>query len=146
MVSLSLQKEPLKGTIELADGLLFIDTLVALEALNEGFTGGRDRLSECRFPAPRRPFDDNRLLHPGGEIDDLELTGSITYLAAFSRAPNSSIDENTAFLWVDSRSGNCGVPFFPNRTARARNRADPHLQGNRRAQKISVKLFRTWCG
>src|SRR6516164_10739181 len=88
MVSLSLQKEPLKGTIELADGLLFIDTLVALEALNEGFTGGRDRLSECRFPAPRRPFDDNRLLHPGGEIDDLELTGSITYLAAFSRAPN----------------------------------------------------------
>jgi len=62
----------LKGTIELADGLLFIDTLVALEALNEGFTGCRDRLSERRFPAPRRPFDDNRLLHPGGEIDDLE--------------------------------------------------------------------------
>ena len=32
------------------------------------------------------------------------MTGSITYFAASRRAPNSSIDENTAFLWPDSSS------------------------------------------
>ena len=75
MVSLRFQEELLKGTIELADGLLFIDTLVALEAFDYGLTGCCDRLSERCFPASGRPFDDNRLLHPGGEVDDLKCDG-----------------------------------------------------------------------
>jgi len=62
----------LKSAIELADGLLFIDALITLEPFDDGITGYCDRLSERRFPASRRPFDNDRLLHPRGEIDHLK--------------------------------------------------------------------------
>ena len=50
MVNLRFQEELLKGAIELADGLLFIDAFIAMEAFDDGIIGCCDRLSECRFP------------------------------------------------------------------------------------------------
>jgi hypothetical protein len=54
--------EPLKGFIELTDGLFFIDSFVTLQALDRCICGFCDCIGELRLPAASRPFEQKRLM------------------------------------------------------------------------------------
>src|SRR5580704_4249137 len=71
-ISLRFKKQLLKSTVELPDGLLFIDALIALQPLDDGIPSHRDRLGQSGLATARRTFNNHRLLHPGCEIDDLK--------------------------------------------------------------------------
>jgi len=45
----------LKGAIEFADSLLLVDSLVALQALDDRISRRRDRLASAVFPHPGGP-------------------------------------------------------------------------------------------
>src|SRR6266852_893882 len=71
-ISLRFKEQLLKSTIELPDCLLFIDTLIALQPLDDGIPGLRDCLGQSGLATARRTFHNHRLLHPGCEVDDLK--------------------------------------------------------------------------
>ena len=54
-----LNAKPLKGLIELADGLLFVDALVALQAFDPVFAASATAYASCVFPLPAGPSSSN---------------------------------------------------------------------------------------
>jgi hypothetical protein len=81
----------LKGAIEFPDGLLFVDAFIALEALDDRIVGRRDRMRKGGLSASRRPFDDNWLLHPACEVDDLQRN-RVDYILRRIQAPSQLVE------------------------------------------------------
>src|SRR5581483_4440896 len=69
LVGLCLQKEFLKGGIELPDGLLFIDTGIALQALQRRVECKGQSLRQLRLPTSRWALNEDRLLQLACNID-----------------------------------------------------------------------------
>ena len=74
-VALRVQVESLQRLVKLADGLLLIDALVALETFNGGVCRESDYLGQFRLPGPRRSLREDRFLHLRGQIDHLQRHG-----------------------------------------------------------------------
>src|SRR5690348_4180632 len=62
----------LQVLIEFPDGLFFRDAVVALQPLDRSAGRSRNRVRQLRFPATRRTFDQQRFLHPSGQINRLQ--------------------------------------------------------------------------
>src|SRR5664280_990280 len=70
-ISLRFKEQLLKSTVELPDGLLLIDALIALQPLDDGIPGRRDCLGQSGLATARWTFTDHRLLHPSCGKTDL---------------------------------------------------------------------------
>ena len=62
LVRLCFEEEPLQGGIELSNGLLFVDSRVALKSLQDRIKGKCQGLRKLRLAAAGRAFNQNRLL------------------------------------------------------------------------------------
>ena len=71
-VALGFKEKLLQGLVELADGLVFRDAFVTLKALDECSRGLGHGIRELRLATAGRPFHQQRLLHPGGEINHFQ--------------------------------------------------------------------------
>ena len=74
-IRLHLQEQLLKGGVELADRLLFVDAFIALQPFDDGVPGRRDRLGQSGLAAARRTLDNDRLLHPRRQEHHLKRDG-----------------------------------------------------------------------
>src|SRR5262249_16204381 len=64
------KKECLQGFVELSNGLVFIDSDVALQAFDDCLCGSRNGICEFRLATSRRSFDQKRPAHLGRQKDD----------------------------------------------------------------------------
>ena len=62
LVGLCLEEKLLQCGIELSNGLLFVDSGIALKSLNGSAKGKCQGFRKLRFAAARRAFNQNRLL------------------------------------------------------------------------------------
>ncbi len=69
LVGLCFQEEFLKGGIEFSDSLLFIDTRIALKALQRRVKSEGESLGQLRLPATRWALNQDRLLQLACHID-----------------------------------------------------------------------------
>src|SRR5215472_6807627 len=60
--------QPLQGFIEPANRLLLINALETLQALDLGLDGPGDGIGELGFAAAWRPFNEDGLVQPGGQV------------------------------------------------------------------------------
>ena len=74
-VALRVQVEALQRLVKLADGLLLVDALIALETFNGGVGRESDYFGQFRLPGPRRSLREDRFLHLRGQVDDLQCHG-----------------------------------------------------------------------
>jgi hypothetical protein len=61
--------KPLQRLIKLADGLLFVDSLVALQALDRCICGLGHSIGQLRFPAARWTFEQQWFMESGRQVN-----------------------------------------------------------------------------
>jgi hypothetical protein len=64
--------EPLQPFVELPNGLVLGHAAVALQPLDMSPGSFRDRHGQLGLARPRRPFKQQRLLHPGRQVHDFD--------------------------------------------------------------------------
>src|SRR5580692_7922568 len=90
LVRLGFEEELLQCGVELADGLFFVDSRIALKSFHDRVKGKCHGLRKLRLTAAWRPFDQNRLLELSrhvnlGERDFInDVLGIPEFLAEFS--------------------------------------------------------------